>query len=331
MDARRLGDWLAAALPTWTDQVILEVVELPGGWESDVYRFDLVHGPDRTTERLVLRRYVGDGGVAVCEYEGMRRLFSAGYPVPEVIAVEPDAEPLGRPFLVMRWAPGAADRSWPDVADPAEFPRFVGLLRRLHELDWRPFVDADDHEKLAAGRSVPDTLHLWRSIALQHPVASFEPLMAWLEDNARRLPSVEPAVVHWDFHVGNILVADDGTQTVIDWTQIEVTDPRFDVAWTGLLMGMALGDEDAGARLCTEYERHGRALEAMEFFDVAVALKRLYTVAASLAAGPETLGMRPEAAERMRGDIHTLQVPYFTVRRITGIRITEIETLLESG
>ena len=151
--------------------------------------------------------------------------------------------------------------------------------------------------------------------------------MDWLADNVVSVTPLAPAVIHWDFHVGNVLVADDGTTHVVDWTQNSVTDPRFDVAWTELLIAMAVSC-DAAAGFRAEYEHQMEPLADMDFFETAAAIKRLFSVAVSLSASPEVLGMRPEAAERMRRDAHTLEIPYATVKTNTGLTIPGVERLL---
>ncbi len=52
--------------------------------------------------------------------------------------------------------------------------------------------------------------------------------------------------VHWDYHPGNVLLRDDSSAVVIDWTQIDVSDPRFDLAWTLLLVSSYEGAERWG-------------------------------------------------------------------------------------
>ena len=39
-----------------------------------------------------------------------------------------------------------------------------------------------------------------------------------------------------DIHSDNILIQPDGEVVVIDWTQVGVSDPRLDLAWTRNLM-----------------------------------------------------------------------------------------------
>ena len=120
----------------------------------------------------------------------------------------------------------------------------------------------------------------------------------------------------------------DGSATVIDWTQIQVSDPRFDLAWTLMLVGAAEGWQWRD-RILAEYERlAGAPIQELEWFEVAACGKRLFSVVVSLAAGPEALGMRPEAVELMRQQFGALRNVYQLFMIRTGLRLREVERLL---
>lgn len=68
----------------------------------------------------------------------------------------------------------------------------------------------------------------------------------------------------------------------------------------------------------------------MEWFEMASAVKRLFSVLVSLQIGPEAMGMRSEARDRMMADIHTLEVPWRRVKEISGIDVVEARRLFEA-
>lgn len=77
----------------------------PGGMEHEMYAFDVEYGAagERQQEGLILRLYPGDAAYATSahEFHGMRRLYEAGYPVPQVLLLERDHSPFGKPFVMM--------------------------------------------------------------------------------------------------------------------------------------------------------------------------------------------------------------------------------------
>ena len=50
-------------------------------------------------------------------------------------------------------------------------------------------------------------------------------------------------VIVCDGFSGNVILKPDGAAVVIDWTQIQVSDPRFDLGWTLLLVGAYTTDD----------------------------------------------------------------------------------------
>ena len=120
----------------------------------------------------------------------------------------------------------------------AKFSLFCGLLVQLHTLDWRPYVSDPSRYDPSANPYifVDQLIEMLKSFLHQFPVDGFAPYAEWLETHRSEAPCARPSPIHWDFHPYNILIRDDGSAIVIDWTQIEISDSRFDLAWTLLLM-----------------------------------------------------------------------------------------------
>jgi hypothetical protein len=110
-----------------------------------------------------------------------------------------------------------------------------------------------------------------------------------------------------------------------------VSDPRFDLGWTLLLTYAHAGASWRG-RVRHEYERQaGRAIERLEWFDVAACARRLHDVVVSLASGPEALGMRPEAVIQIKEQMPAVGRTYDVLRERTGIVVPEVERLLATA
>jgi aminoglycoside phosphotransferase (APT) family kinase protein len=332
-----LQDTIVRALPDRTNATVSDLASLSVGWESDVYAFDLASGPPdaRQREALVLRVYPGADAhtKSAREFHGMRQLFAAGYPVPRVLALERDASPFGKPFVIMERVAG--EMMWsplfrsPEPRQSALLGLLCELFVRLHRLDWRPFVaDPAAVERAGPYAFVDGWLAEARSILGQFGVPDAAAMLDWLEVRRDRVPCVQPAPVHLDYHPNNILLGRDGSAHVIDWTQIQVSDPRFDLAWTLMLVGAAEGWPWRD-RILAEYERlAGASIEALDWFEVAACGKRLFSVVVSHTAGPEALGMRPEAVELMRQQFGALRNVYQLFVARTGLRLSEVERLL---
>jgi aminoglycoside phosphotransferase (APT) family kinase protein len=340
MDMEVMGPLLEAycrqADARWREAQLIEMECISAGWESDVYVVALDAGAER--EELVLRLYCGDHSdyKAGLEFQAMRRLYQAGYPVPRVFRLERDASPFGRPFMLMERIHG--DMLWRTMfrAEPerrdALLAAFCGLLARLHALDARPFDGgAGGTADEGPGRVTVESMLSWtRGMLAPYADLGFGSGMEWLDERRHTLPPAELAPVHWDFHPANVLRREDDSMIVIDWTQFMVTDPRFDLAWTLLLVGSQEGPQWREPML-REYERQGGGpVDDLDFFDAYACLKRLASVTISLSAGPEKLGMRPEAVEAMRRQLGPMGRVYEMWLNRTGVPMSGVEAMLDS-
>ena len=334
----QLQAYCVRAFPSRQGVQVNGLASVSAGWESDVYSFDVEHGPPaaRQREELILRVYPGDDAHAKSarEFRGMRQLHKTGYPVPRVLLLERENSPFGRPFVIMERIEG--QMLWPILFNAPErrqqelLTQFCELFVRLHRLDWRPFVDDVARYELGGPTVFVDQwLRRVRGTLERFPLSNSLRILEWLEARRDQVPCLRPSPVHWDYHPGNVLLRDDGSAVVIDWTQVEVSDPRFDLAWTLLLVSSYEGAEWRD-RILEEYERlAGARVEQMEWFEVCACGKRVFSVAMSLLAGAEKLGMRPGAAEMMKQQMWALERVYDLLVERTGIRMVEVERLLD--
>jgi aminoglycoside phosphotransferase (APT) family kinase protein len=307
---------------------ITDLFPISDGWETEVYAFTQTLR-DQSHPRI-LRMYPGApaNAAAKCEREwlGMTGVAYHGYPVPRVFRYETNPEWLGKPFIVMRKIEGQplGEVMRDDTARRADgLTRFVGLFVKLHRLyDYRPNLEHFTYDNPSV--YTPRTLMYWRIAILDQAEQAWAmPVLNWLDAHT---PEPAPALspLHGDFHPHNVLITPDNLLYVIDWSSFGLGDYRFDLAWTLLLIATS-GYPELRTILLSEYARlAGHPVEAIDYFDVLAALKRLYEFALSVGSGAETLGMRPEtvALMRERGD-HYAQV-YDLLRERTSLRVPEI-------
>ena len=317
--------------------VVRDLRAMSAGWESDVYAFDLEHGPaeGRRVEPLVLRVYPGTVArrKAEREFRGMSQLMRAGYPVPAVHLLECDASPFGQPFMVMERIDGGMLWAGGDPPSDVEIARmvalFCGLQVRLHALDWRPFVPDPSAIEAGGPYALLDTELRSQEVWIARiGGAGYGRVIEWLLARREGVPCRRPAVVHLDFHPMNILVRPDGSAVVIDWTNIHVSDARLDLAWTLMLTGSAMGMEWRD-RILEEYERQaGAPVDGIAYFEALACMRRLLSVAVSVHLGPAELGMRGDAVAAMRRQAPSIRAVYHLLRRRTDTVVPEVEDLL---
>ncbi len=311
------------------------VTKISDGWENEVYSFAVEYkkNTEQIHEDLILRVYPGDDArqKSAKEFDGMKKLHKLGFPVPEVFMLEVDNSPFGKPFVIMEKIEG---RSMWSVLDESTDERklelidlFFRMLVDLHALDWRPFAsDPSIYETGDKYAFIDNLLPMWRKYMEDFQANEYIPILDWLTERSRDVPCDRLSVIHMDYHTNNVLMRDDGTAFVIDWTSIDVADYRLDLAWTIVLANPEHRDPILG-----EYERvSGRKIQEIEYFEVIAGLRRLFSISVSLSDGAARMGMRPEAAEMMKSNVGHIKDVYSLMCDRTGIAIPEVETMISS-
>lgn len=329
----RVQSCCARIFPSKQDACIKDLVSIASGWEHEMYAFDLEHGPtgERHRDALVLRMYPGDYAQAKSEREfyGMRKLYEAGYPVPYLYALEPAGASFSQPVVIMERIDGRS--MGPLMIDLPEAERgqlrsvACELLARLHRLDWRPFADDPAPGPYAF---VDMYLAAERGVLQQRSLTGFLPILDWLAARRDAVACTRPSVVHGDFQAHNILVRDDGSAVVIDWTGLHVSDARVDLGWLLMLSRSHAGTERRDQWL-HEYERvSGTHVQQMEWFETLAGVWRLRVAVRALAHGPEKAGLRTTARAMIEQHIDAFRRVRDLLLQTTGVSVPEVEALL---
>jgi aminoglycoside phosphotransferase (APT) family kinase protein len=211
---------------------------LVGGFVTDVYSFELDSAPDGWQGPLVLRIYPAD-----VDALGIRReccaqavVSAQGAPAPRVLAWEDTAGSLGRPFMIMELLPGRPQISIEFPRILIEVPRLRTLPRRhaaamalVHALDATGLLRAFEAAGIDRRRAGPEhwldaaetTIARWEFDALR-------PGLEWLRSRRPAEPQ-RYAICHGDLFGANILETDGRVTGLLDWNQVTVADPAFDV------------------------------------------------------------------------------------------------------
>jgi aminoglycoside phosphotransferase (APT) family kinase protein len=316
---------------------VQDITSVGDGWETEVFSFALDYRETGALcrEDLILRVYPGGNAAAKSakEFAVMKRLHSLAYPVPQVFALQLGEGPLVKPFVIMEKITGPTMGAAFEAASEQERQELLRLFCRLfvdlHSLDPRPFA-TDLHMEVRpdSQSAVARALAQWREYVERFGRKEFAETFNWLVQHASDIGSERLALVHWDFHPWNILLGEGGSPFVIDWGGADVTDFRFDLAWTLLLVG-TYGSAKARDLVLDEYKRIASYdVEQIDYFEAAACLKRLFSIAVSLSDGPEALGMRPGAERAMLENPEHIRAVQDVLRDRTGLVIPAIDDLL---
>ncbi|MFI5326563.1 MAG: phosphotransferase, partial [Candidatus Rokuibacteriota bacterium] len=198
-------------------------------------------GPAAWSGPLILRVLTPahDPVRALRERATQNALAGLGYPVPRVLIASADRGPLGAGFLVMERVAG---RPLLATRPPGIGRMLAEAQARLHGLNAEALLRTLDDEGRAAGwvfdrDAVGFESHL---AALDRRIQAAG--LAGLADGMRWLRTRQPAeraarvICHGDFHPQNLLAENGRVTAVLDWPNVLVAAPEYDVASTRIIL-----------------------------------------------------------------------------------------------
>jgi len=215
---------------------------LTGGASRQTWAFDAAiedaQGEARTLP-LVLRSDARRG-LGQMEREVEFRLLKAagqeGVPVPKMYLVGDDS--LGMPFFLMERVEGETiprrllrDDLYAE-ARRSMTGQLGAILARIHRipiethgLDVLPSPPAGQSPAEGELSRYEQT---YRAIAPE-PHPAFELAFRWLRE--RLPPAGQPALVHGDYRIGNVIFGPEGARAILDWELAHIGDPMEDLGW----------------------------------------------------------------------------------------------------
>lgn len=230
---KALSEWAASALHKKAG--ITGLRRLSGGASQETWSFDVSNGA--SSRGLILRRAPGGampptGSDAIGLATEARLLGIVrrhGVPVPEVLGVSKPGTTLGNAFIMERVAGETIGRK---ILRDAEFAyaraqltsQCGEALARIHAIPLTELPVLPESDGL---KQIEKYETIYRAFDQPRPV--FELALAWLKGNPPKPRDL--VMVHGDFRLGNIIVAQNGLASVLDWEICHLGDPREDISW----------------------------------------------------------------------------------------------------
>jgi len=212
---------------------------LTGGFWAQISSFSLADPPSDFAGELVLR-CVPDPRRGRIEAAVQGTLAELGFPTPRLRAAGGPEEGLEHAFLIMDRAPGRGlerSRSRREaLRRAATYPTLCAeVLLRLHALPVEPVIARLADSGIAARElSIDSVLADVRALAGQVRDTELLDSLALLERT--RPPEQKRVLCHCDPNPNNVLLADDGSWLLIDWTDARIADPELDVGFAAEML-----------------------------------------------------------------------------------------------
>ena len=204
---------------------------LTGGASKEIWKFEVSNAKQST--KMILRRGSGiEGPLAIKTADEARiqkEVIKVGAPVPIILAVSKNEEELGDSYI-MHFVEGESIAR--KILRDKEYKKALPILAyqcgeaiaKIHNVDINNFSFLP---KKPAEDQLEDLYSTYQSFEQPSPV--FEYAYLWLKE--QDFGNFQESLVHGDFRLGNIIVNEDGLQSIIDWELAHIGNPLQDLGW----------------------------------------------------------------------------------------------------
>jgi aminoglycoside phosphotransferase (APT) family kinase protein len=236
----KVTEWMVAHLPELTSPLTFTLIA--GGRSNLTYRVEDSGGRAWALRRPPLHLVLPTAHDMSREYRLMHSLGPVGIPVPVTVGLCTDESVNDRPFYVMEFVEGhilrtaqEAEAAFGEITRRGVGDNMADTLAALHDVDPDTIGlgDLGRHEGY-----IERQLRRWRGqydLMRVDGVDHGELVQRVSDELARRIPTQQrTSVVHGDYRIDNVVLADDGTvRAILDWEICTLGDPLADL---GLLM-----------------------------------------------------------------------------------------------
>ncbi|WIW89438.1 phosphotransferase family protein [Sphingobium sp. V4] len=274
--------YLIDRFPERKNLAVTSFKELPGGSSKTTLLVDVKGLESEEVTSIVVRMDRQGGSTdtkAVNEAPVLAAAYRHGFPVAELLWVEPDPDAVGLAFIAVRKvdaepAGGMQGAVAPDCG-PAIGMHIAGILARLHAMNPAEFGLPEDTGEHPMRPLIDNARRLWLESKLE-PDGLIECCLCWLEENLPPRPE-RLSLIHGDIGVHNLLISGNRIAAILDWELFHLGDPVEELAYArNSIEAIMPWDE-----FLAEYQRHGGGdylEETARYYRVWVAVRNvIYT------------------------------------------------------
>ena len=225
-DQQITADFLSYLQSQWSDCVAygVEPTRLTGGADARLYRYKLIDQEPKILRILRPARAVEE----LLHHQVVHQILNQqGLNAPVIHHVCADKSVLGGVFAVMELVPGQTVFG----LAPELHAKAVGeSMASMHALDVRPIVESFRQAGVPDERFLDPFVRQKAFDFFEEKTPWAADLMTWLRDHLP-LDGVNLAVIHGDYHGGNLMFENGALSGVLGWSFC-ISDPAVDLAHT---------------------------------------------------------------------------------------------------
>ena len=241
MEVEEVADALLTDLRALLNRPALALLEPPvrlaGGYDTEIFAFQLKGAPPDFSGRLVLRMFA-EGTAQRARFEGtvQSAIADLGYPAPRALHVSESGGSAGRPYIVMPRAEGKQLVSAGIFRLGPMLARSQAALHALDPVPVRRALAAAGCGPIASG--IDDWLKTLEGEVSQQGMEPLRASYQWLAANRPRGVTGQ-SICHLDFHPLNLIAKEGVVTGVIDWSNVSFGDPAADAGFTRVLLTLS--------------------------------------------------------------------------------------------
>jgi aminoglycoside phosphotransferase (APT) family kinase protein len=252
------------------DSEIELYAQVQEGTDTTIFEIGFKNHNARYIQRIL--RPTTSREAAEFEFTNQTILFKNGINVPETYFIKHPPNLYDRTYYVMQKIQG---RGLNEILlqNPEKFEeygnKYIYEMTRIHSIDPRlfpniPILDIEKNPYAAIDQSLAQVKSRIRRYPKQ--LAELAKIIDWLDDNKTKSPCEELVVVHGDYHPFNIVVDEQETFQILDWTGINISDFRRDLSFATVVLSGGSG-KDFVPMVVSKYEEFiGKEVKNLQYF-----------------------------------------------------------------
>ncbi|MGY5881014.1 MAG: aminoglycoside phosphotransferase family protein [Candidatus Thorarchaeota archaeon] len=244
--------------------------QVHGGADTTIFEIGFENQPTQYIQRIL--RPSTSKKSAEFEFSNQTILFENGINVPETFFIRHPPNLYNRTYYVMKKIQG---RGLNEILaqHPDRFEevtnKYIHEMTRIHSTDPKlfPKIPTPDIQKNpydAINRSLSSVKD--RIVRYSEDLVELAEVVSWLDEKKNENPCEELVVIHGDYHPYNIVVDEQQTFQILDWTGINISDFRRDLSFATVALSAGSG-RNLAPLFANKYEQFtGKKVKNLEYF-----------------------------------------------------------------